>query len=285
MMWRDYLMGKKKILVFGILVILVVIIIISYKSVPSVKTIEVVRTDYEDKISFKGLYFTQEYVLYNGEVTPGDLKVKDGVKVPKGVNIYQNIYSSEAGVVSTHIDGYENKFDIDNVSKVGEKVIEKISEKDIKPGIKIVNNSTWFIYAMIDKAFSIKKKTSYMLSIDNAEYPADVVKLENKQEGNFIIFRVNYDLNILNLHRNINGYIIKSRYNGIVIPTKALYSIDGKQGVLIKAHGYAEFRRVKLLFENEETAVILPADKGKKLEEYDEIIFNSQGLREGTKIR
>jgi hypothetical protein len=278
-------MSKKKISVISIIVLFIIVIIVSYTSVPSVRTTEVVTSSYDDKVSFSGIYFTQEYVLFSGKLVMNDLMVKDGVKVPSGANIYQNVYASEAGVVSTHIDGYENKFDVDNISKVDGKVIDKISKEDNKPGIKIINNSTWYIYAMIDKTINIKKRSGYILSIDNNEYPADVIKLDNKRDGNYVLFRVSYDLNILNLHRNINGYIIKAKYNGIVVPTKALYSNNGKLGVLIKTHGYAEFRGIEVLFENKDIAVILPSEKGKKLEEYDEIINNSMGLKDGTKIR
>jgi hypothetical protein len=278
-------MGKKKLFVLGILVLFIIIIVITYISVPSVDTVKVVTTDYEDKVPFKGLYFTQEYVLYSGELSKENLKVQDGVKIPSGVNIYENIYSNEAGVVCTHIDGYENKFDVNNVSGVDAKAINSISRSGIKPGIKIINNSEWFIYAMIDKNTDIAKKSNYKLYMNDNEYPADVVKVEKKQDGTFILFRVNYDLNILNLHRNINGYIIKSRYTGIVVPIKALYNLNGNQGVLIKTHGYAEFRKIELLFEDKDFAVILPSEKGKKLVEYDDIISNSSNLKDGTKIR
>lgn len=278
-------MNKGKSRTVLILLIIVVIIGISYLSQPTAKTIQAITTNYEEKIPFNGLYFTQESVLYEGAIIKGNLKVQDGVKIPIGINVYNNILSKEAGVICTHIDGYENVFNIDNISKVNSSMLNKIANTAQRSGIKIINNSEWFIYARTDKNEIFKKFRVYMLMMDNSEYPSQIIELDNKIDGNYIVFKVENDLNILNLHRNIKGYIIKSRYNGIVVPIKALYNKNEELGVLIKSHGYSEFRRVNLLFKNNDIAVISPLEIGQKLQEYDDIICNSYGLKDGIKIR
>lgn len=278
-------MGKRKKKVVGIILLFVIIIIVVYFMQPSVKTVEAVTAEYDDRVPFMGLYFTQEYVVYSGNIIKADLKAEDGEKVPSGMNIYNNINSTEAGLVCTHLDGYENKYNLNNIIKVNSKELENISKNNRKPGIKIINNSLWYIYARINKNIVFKKRRVYDLVIDNADYPSEVINLDSKPDGNYVLFRVNNDLNILNLHRNINGYIIKSRYNGIIIPDKALCSVTGKLGVFIENHGYAEFRRVNILFQSSDIAVITPMEKGKRLLEYDDIICNSVGLSDGTKIR
>lgn len=276
---------KKKRIFLLVIVILIIIIAIAYFEQPSVKTVQVITTQYENRIKFDGIYFTQEYIVYAGELVRGNLKVDDGEKIPIGMNIYGNTYSKESGVIVNHLDGYENKFSLQDVNKLTYQDIDKTKVIEDKPGIKIINNSEWFIYAVINKNNVFKKHRTYNMVVGNSSYPAEVLSSANKGDKNYILFQIKNDLDILNLHRNINGYIIKSIYNGAVIPIKALFSLDGESKVLIKAKGYAELRNVKVLFSDDEVAVIAQADKGKKLQEYDEVICDPEGIKDGTKIR
>lgn len=282
-------MDKRKIrLSMFVILIIVVIFLITYLTKPSVATVKAVSTDYENKIAFEGIYFTQENVIYNGEVIKADLKFKNGNKVPKGINIYENLFATESGILCTHLDGYENKFQLENLDKIGKNEIKKIiNNNSIKSGIKIINNSEWFIYAMVDKNSILRESRIYNLEIGKADnyYPAQVINIVHNDDGNFITFKVKNDLDTLDLHRGINGYIIKSMYYGVNIPQKAVISMDKNTGVFIKTHGYAEFRRVKLLFTGNDIAIISPSTVGRKLQNYDDIICNPEGIVSGTKIR
>jgi hypothetical protein len=279
-------MNKKKGIGIAAFLLLLIIIAVTYFALPSVKTIKAISTEYINKVDFNGLYFAQEYVDYQGDIVKDKLLVKEGDRIQKGVKIYDNIYSSEAGILSTYLDNYENKFNKGNIFNTGISDIKKISE-DTKPGIKIINNSEWYIYIAIDKDIKLKEYRSYEIVFNNQSYPGDIIQGEEKNDANYYLFRVKNDLDIINLHRNINGYIIKSRFNGIVVPYKALTSKDGKSGVLIKVNGYAEFRKAELLFEdkNKDIAVIIPETTGRKLYQYDDIISNPDGMLDGVKIR
>lgn len=282
-------MDKRKIRLSVLIIsVIMVIFLITYLTKPSVATVKAVSTEYENKVAFEGIYLAQENVIYNGDVIEANLKLKNGYKVPKGINIYENLYATESGILCTHLDGYENKFDLKNIAGVGKSEIEKIIKNDsVKSGIKIINNSEWFIYARVDKDSMLKKRRIYNLQLDKTDnyYPAQIIDIINNKDGDFITFKVMDDLNTLDLHRGINGYIIKSIYNGVNIPENAVISMDENTGVLVKTHGYAEFRRVKLLFKGNDVAIISPLTVGKKLQNYDDIICNPKGIVSGTKIR
>jgi hypothetical protein len=277
---------KKKKLIFLSVLIILIIVLISFMAKPSFKTVEAVSSDYENKVSFEGIYFTDEYVVYKNEVVTSQLKVKDGTKVPKGMNIYDGINAIEAGILCTHLDGYENNYDVNNIMNANSDDIKKIiRNNELKQGIKIINNSEWYVYAMVDKNTNFKKRRVYDLLINNNYYPGKILNIKNDSKFNLILFRVENDLNTLNLHRGINGYIIETRYNGIVVPNKAVVTINGVKGVFIKTHGYAEFRKVNVSFEGNNIAIILPKEKGKKLQNFDSIICDPGTIKDGTKIR
>lgn len=280
--------GKGVVIGIAAFALLLVVIAISYFSIPSVDTVEAINSEYINKMKFEGLYFTQEFVIKGAETgfENSKLKAKEGERIPRGYLIYDGINSTEAGILGTHIDGYENKFKIDTVFKTSKKDLENMNGQP-KPGLKIYNNSRWYVYVAVDKSETLSKYKSYEITFNNGSYPGDVVMAEEKSDANYYLFRIKNDLDIINLHRNINGYIIKSTYNGIVIPLMALTSKDGKTGVLIKANGYAEFRKASLIFEDKKNAiaVIAPEKTGRKLSQYDEIITNPEGMLDGAKIR
>jgi hypothetical protein len=277
---------RKRNLLFLSVLIIFIIVLISILVKPSFKTVQAVRSDYESKVSFEGIYFAEESVVYSNEVVPSQLKVKDGTKVPKGMNIYNGINAPEAGILCTHIDGYENNYDINNIMNINGENIKKVNRNnELKPGIKIIDNSVWYVYAMVDKNANFKNGRVYDLCINSNYYPGKMVKEKKDPKYNLLLFRIENDLNTLNLHRGINGYIIETRYNGIVVPIKAVVTINNDKGVFIKTHGYAEFRKVNLTYEGNDVAIILPLEKGKKLQDYDNIICEPGAIKVGAKIR
>jgi hypothetical protein len=277
---------RKRNWFFLSVLIIFIIVLISILVKPSFKTVQAIRSDYESKVTFEGIYFAEESVVYSNEVILSQLKVKDGTKVPKGMNIYNGINAPEAGILCTHIDGYENNYDINNIMNVNSDIIKKVNQNnELKPGIKIIDNSVWYVYAMVDKNTDFKMGRVYDLCINNNYYPGKMINMKKDPKFNLLLFKVENDLNTLNLHRGINGYIIETRYNGIVVPIKAVVTLNDVKGVFIKTHGYAEFRKVNITYEGNDIAIILPLERGKILQNYDNIICAPGAIKGGTKIR
>jgi hypothetical protein len=132
----------------------------------SEKTIKVVYNEFEDKIDFNGFYFVDEYVLYKGDTKDIEMKYKSGDLVSKGTRISDNIITNEAGMIITHIDGYENKYNKENIENITAKEINSIvlNAKN-NSGIKIVDNSQWYVCALLDQ----DDKKYFKKGVDNTQ--------------------------------------------------------------------------------------------------------------------
>ena len=255
----------------------------------SEKTIKVVYNGFEDKIDFNGFYFVDEYVLYRGDTKEIEMKYKSGDLVSKGTRISNNIIANEAGMIITHIDGYENKYDTESIQNITSKEINSIvlNAKN-NYGIKIVNNSQWYVCALLDKDDEkyFKKGMAKDVNINNKYYTADVINILRNSKSVILVLRFKNDLDVENLGRTIKGYIIKSKYDGITIPLTSIIDYNGSKGVFININGYAEFRKIKIISTINSNAIVIPEAKSKpELMEYDEIICNPDGLESGKKIR
>jgi hypothetical protein len=135
-------MMKKRKNVKACIILLMVFCALAYLIINnSEKTIKVKYNEFEDKINFNGFYFVDEHVLYSGDTKEIGMKYKSGDLVSKGTRVSNNIITNEAGMVITHLDGYENKYNMKNIKNITEKDINNVisNTKNIS-GIKIVNN-------------------------------------------------------------------------------------------------------------------------------------------------
>lgn len=255
----------------------------------SKKTVEVTFNEFEDKIDFNGFYFVDEYVLYSGDTKGIKLQYKTGDLVPKGTRISDNIIAEEAGMIITHIDGYENKYNTENIKNITAKEINSVVSKAKKnSGIKLVNNSQWYVCALLgqdDKKY-FKKGMVKDVNINNKYYTADVINVSRTNESVILVLRFKNDLDVVNLSRVVKGYILKSKNDCITIPEKSIIDYNGSKGVFINFNGYAEFREIKVISIANGDAEVVPKTGAKPvLMEYDEIIINPNGLVSGKKIR
>lgn len=274
---------------FFIIVIILLCSAVYLKVNGSHDTIEVAYSEFEDKISFEGFYFIEEYVIYNGDTKGIGLKYKTGDMVSVGTSIADGITADEAGMLITHIDGYENKYDRKNIKEIKPSEIKKIaSNTNITSGIKIVNNSQWYVCALLsdEDGNYFKKGMQRDVKINNRYYIADIIDVIRNGESVILILRFKNDLDVEGISRAVRGYIVKSRNSGITIPEKSIIDYNGSKGVFINLNGYAEFRKIRVLSILDGKAVVIPEKDSKpKLMEYDEVILNPDGLVDGKKIR
>lgn len=253
------------------------------------KTVKLAYNKYEDKIDFNGFYFVEEHVIYSKDIHGIGLKYKTGDLVSKGTKISDNIISDVAGMVITHVDGYENKYNKENIKNITAKEINNIVLNTQKhSGIKIVNNSEWYVCALLDKDDNkyFKKGMAKDVNINNSYYTADVIDVLRKNDSVILVLRFKNDLDVKNISRVINGYIVRSRYNGFIIPEKSIIDYNGSKGVFINLNGYAEFRKIKILATMEDIAIVIPDTESRPaLMEYDEVICNPKGLKSDKKIK
>jgi hypothetical protein len=253
------------------------------------QTIKVTSHLVEDRISFEGFYFVEEFVVYKGETKELKLEFKNGDLVSKDSKLSNDIVTKNAGMLITHIDGYENKYTRESIKNITAKEVENVvSKAEIKPGLKIVNNSKWYICILLkeDDQNYFKKNTAKEVNIKGKYYAGEIAEVIRSKENTVLVIRFKNDLDVNSLTRAFSGYIVKAKYKGITIPEKAIVEYNGSKSVYINKNGYIAIRKVKILSVIDGMAVVIPEKNSKpELTEYDKIMLNPKGLEEGKKIR
>jgi hypothetical protein len=284
-------MGKKNVvkILFIFIVLIVVIFIVTINFKVHVSTSKIKMGTYEDKYEFKGVFIFQEYSAYHGSIDKNKMKIKPGQRVSKGSTIADGISAPEAGIVVLNYDGWENKYSLKNIKNITAKDMDNILKNPVKEqGIKIINNSEWFICALAGSELSkeLKKGSVRDILLNDNYYRIEVVDNFKNSNGSFIIMKMKDDPETIDLHRGITGYIIRARYKGFIIPSDSITKYNDNEGVYIKSNNYAEIRLIKVLFKNEETAVVAPLERAiSKLSEYDTVIRRPEHIKNGTKVR
>lgn len=268
-------------------IIVTAVIVLSIKM--QIRTIEVHYGSIEDKMEFKGIYFVEENVVYTGKTDKIKLNFKNGTKLSKGSIIGGEMAAPEAGLLIVGLDGYENKYNISNIKDISLKDIQTLIDKRPRlPGIKILNNSQWFLCLSIPKEYEemLRKGTEREIKIEDKYYLTQVADKFKNDTGYFVILKMKDDIDINNLHRGLTGYIIKTKVNGVLLPLTAVSQVGENKGVFVIENGYAYFKRVKVVAENKDSVIITSdSSSNSGLKEYDKVIVNSSGIKNGDKVR
>jgi putative membrane fusion protein len=278
----------KKVIAIACLIFIIAAVAIANTCGKRVKCVSVRQGIYEDKYEFKGIYLFDESVTYEGAVDKTYLYAENGQKVSNGSEIARGITSNKAGMMYIGLDGYEGKFTKDNIDEITLKDIKNIvGVKELKDGIKIIDNSSWYIYMLLDEdlADSIKSGLNKEMIIKDKYYPILIEKLYEREDGTFALIRVESDPDITDLRRGVTGYIIKSSYKGIIVPASAICQSEDKDGVYINYNGYTAFRKIQVLYKGEDVAVVAAEEGSGKLSQYDSVVKNPAGIKSGIRIK
>lgn len=253
-----------------------------------VKTKRAEFSTYDDKISYRGIYFATEHKIYDQSIESlGKLNVENGSKVGKGVKISDTLSSDIVGMLIYNLDGYENKYNIDSVKSLTLSEMDKmISNKDVIPGLKIIENETFHLYVYTGKDGSFKNGQKFYVTIGNNKYMCQVEYITSKKEGNFLALRPLEDIDYKNLHRGVTGDIIKSNYKGILVPSDSIRMKGNKYTIFVKMpDGYAGLKEVNVAYDDGKNAVVTSSGS-KSIQQYDEIIIDPpKFLKDGTKVK
>ena len=219
----------------------------------------------------------------------------------------KDINSSESGVVSYMIDGYESILTPDSISELSVKDIESIEvkgiQKDIeeigveagKPFAKVITDVEYFILMSIDTKLAKEYKVDdHPINIKLNEFgkviTGDVFYRSNNMGGKSILsVRVSNALSETAALRVLNVDLIKSQYSGLKVPLRSLTNVDVKNKTaeicLVKANR-ARYVKVEIVGKNEEFAIIKNLDKAKgySVSLYSSYIVNPINIEEGQTI-
>lgn len=219
--------------------------------------------------------------------------------------MYESI-SDISGVVSYNIDGYEEVLTPDGIDKLTPEIFEsimtaKIIQKDIgnwkvemgKPYVKVVKDFQYQIAVCMDSdksGFLVKgKKVLLRINDINKQMRGSVSYVSEDMNGKKIIVILvdKYLSEIVGL-RKVNVDLIKSSYEGLIVPLKSLRNIDYNLAtaeiVLLKGDT-ASVRTVKIVGYNDEYAVVESESKTRGISLYDTYIKDPENIVDGQVVK
>lgn len=221
-------------------------------------------------------------------------------------------YSKRSGIVSYHIDGYENiyrplefeNYTFDNI--IISDIVEQKSEQDEittgKPVFKIINNFEWYMAIKVEDRSQVEQYEigqPLVFELDNGtELNGKIIMLNISNNNVVIVLKLN-----TYLHEDYNLRftpisIINYKKEGLKIPTDVIIEKDGKKGVYIKEiYGIVKFRQIDILGVEDDYTFINKGDNNgyilfegdekpkKTITLHDEIFIDPAGVTEGEILK
>ena len=204
----------------------------------------------------------------------------------------EGFVSQRKGVISYHVDGYEDYFDYDELDQLSRENTEAldIESLDIKrksclagePVYKISNNSEWYILFWVDQeAISRYETGKEVTAVLNGErIPAKVSSIREADSGWQVILETNRYYSGFAVDRVVEGTITNTDVSGLLVSNHCLTKQDGVIGVYVKSRtGDYVFTPVQVKISNGEQSVLAEGQfldsEGnlvETLEIYDEVL-------------
>lgn len=185
-------------------------------------------------------------------------------------SVSRALYASSAGYFYGDVDGYEHIFTPDVLDSLTLDSFHSLIAASAEPttGVagKLVTDFVWYLVCEADKyaVAGYEKGHSYRLRFPS--FSDDVLvnmKLtqilsETASDTALLVFRGNTAPEGFPYLRQQTAEIIGQSYTGLAVPKKAVRIVEGKQGVYILDGDIVRFRRVEVLFEDEEYYIVSP---------------------------
>lgn len=230
-----------------------------------------------------------------GEKTILESKIKNSII---------EINSSESGIVSYYIDGFEGILTPNNLGSIKYefiKTMEPVSNKLKYDKViydqriyKLTDNTSWYILIVTDSKDSntFKMGKKIYIDISDTRISGKVIDKINDDSNSFIIVKTNQYVNNFNKMRKANLNVIKEQYEGLKIHRDSIIEKDEQLGVfLLDVNRKAVFKPIKVLGYNDEYAIIQnntfdikEGDSSKSIATvklYDEVLRYGKRYKEG----
>lgn len=227
-----------------------------------------------------------------------------------GASYIGEIRSPKAGYFVASIDGYENAYDYDNVTKLTVDDLKDSHPQKVILGDsvgKIVSGLDWYVVCKLtaDEALSLSHSESYpkiiFSSASEEPVPVELVALNqaSKQSDAVAVFKCNYMNSSLSNLRNESVQIIINSFEGVRISKDALHDdyvevIDSEgeptgekarvQGVYILHGSELMFREVSVIFAGSDFVIVDINPDSAILKSKETIIINDEVVIEGDDL-
>ena len=196
------------------------------------------------------------------------------------------------GFVSYYIDGYEDYFTPDTIGSldVNEYAnLDAVPENTVRneaqigqPVYKLIKSNTWYMLLLVSEEnlskYTINANITVQLN-ETDSVTAKVIRFLGDGETRVVVASTKlYYENFAKL-RTLNVHVVTKQTEGLAIPTSAICTQDGKQGILVLGvdEDYV-FKEIDILVSDGDKTLI---SSDGKIKLYDEILRNGQDDNSG----
>ena len=256
---------------------------------------------YQIKNSFIDMYNRRQIILgtatdFNNRINELNNEINQ-LKASSGQPI-ATVTSSASGYFVDSVDGYEEIVNMDVLQNASlEQVSQWINDTSISGNTqligKVVTDSIWQYAAIMNKndATLLKIGTTRNLQFSDLSdqlIPAEIVSIDLNASENesLVIFESDILSSAISKLRVEDAQVVIGTYEGIKVPKQALRVVDGEKGVYIKYGQEMRFKKVDILYEDEEYFISKdnPSDSS-LVRSYDDVIVKGVDLYDGKQIR
>jgi len=203
------------------------------------------------------------------------------------------IKAAKSGYFISKIDGYENAFNIDDLSTVTSEFLKKLSKTETEENVvgKIVSDYEWYIAANVplEKSLSLKEGDSLILRTSvksSLVLPVTVKKINLSGDGTdaVIIFSCSNMNSELATMRSSSMTVVKQEHSGLRIPKKALRVVDSVRGVYVVNGMQIKFVPVDIVYTGDNFILCEKNDEDGALRLYDQVVVKGKNLYDGKII-
>lgn len=203
--------------------------------------------------------------------------------------------SSEPGVISYYIDGYETELTPANMYLLNKEELDKIEievqntfrEKTLsnEPLFKMIHSSVWYVAAWVDddKIDNYIKGNTVYLNLPNGQTKGVIYDIIVDEEKNLVLIKMNHYYPDYWQIRKINTEIIVANYEGLKIDNDSIIEVDGRLGVyVVNIDGEYTFMPIKVIGTDGKRTIVengffyvqadMGSEKVKTIDLYDEIL-------------
>ncbi len=240
----------------------------------------------------------ENYALY----TPPEHKVGDEAHVSGFVLRYEEVFWEEdftakpaawlsagaypAGYYAPRADGYEALLSPEGLDRLCLSDLEELQPQAPRPGsFRLVTGQSWYFACPMERKrlSELQVGQSLVLRLGEEEFPMKIQRLAPGDGEEFLlILRCDaYLSRVLDLRKE-EGSLIFSSQEGLLLPKKALYFLEGKTGVYVLRGGKCRFKEVEILALQGEN-VLVKEDKSttRGLRPEDRVILTEKEIYEG----
>lgn len=218
-------------------------------------------------------------------------------------------YSNSGGIISYTIDGYEDIFlpkDFKNYyydKLIAGNKLDKIKEGSKvsvgQPIYKIIDNFEWYMAIKVENIkdiddFKINNILRINMKDNNQELKGEIVAINISENKAVIVLKLNDKLHDYYNIRVTDVEVIKSKIDGLKVPTQAIIDKDSIKGVYIKdKSGIVKFRPVIIIGQDINSTyvdigdhygnIILEGEEKsvRTITLFDEIFLNTANIKDG----